>query len=301
MDATGSIIRKIDSWQKKVFYYALTIGHPDYSTSPVPIAEMISSAHSSAEITYFLHKWSLDAKKIVGSDLKIGQIEIDYSWALIHSVCNSFLKCDLETYLKKCWTKIEIDHEGEFIDCNIILHLCSAHLLNSIGYHINQKFKLNKNVRELLLHSIGFIVRCTDISKINNIFTSLCLVFLSKKLDEDVKNNMLNLDSHISNDCYTIEDIVVEDDSEDNTFENTENKTYRGKSPFGRHFEKIFEFYNRNVDKSDSSNELNPSYNPKVIDYLLSYYLPLLPLWSGIILGTHSERLVTGVIIIATH
>ena len=140
----------------------------DYSTSPVPIAEMISSAHSSAEITYFLHKWSLDAKKIVGSDLKIGQIEIDYSWALIHSVCNSFLKCDLETYLKKCWTKIEIDHEGEFIDCNIILHLCSAHLLNGIGYHINQKFKLNKNVRKLLLHSIGFIVRCTDISKINN-------------------------------------------------------------------------------------------------------------------------------------
>ena len=85
-------------------------------------------------------------------------------------------------------------------------------------------------------------------------------MFLSKKLDENVKNNMLNLDSHISNDCYTIEDIVVEDDSEDNTF--------------GRHFEKIFEFCNRNVDKSDSSNELNPSYNPKVIDYLLSYYLP---------------------------
>ena len=106
--------------------------------------------------------------------------QIDYSWALIHSVCNSFLKCFLETYLKKCWTKIEIDHEGEFIDSNIILHLCSAHLLNGIGYHINQKFKLNKNVRKLLLDSIGFIVRYTDISKINNVITSLCLVFLVK-------------------------------------------------------------------------------------------------------------------------
>ena len=109
-------------------------------------------------------------------------------------------------------------------------------------------------------------------------------------LDENGKNNMLNLDSHISNDCYTIEDIVVEDDSEDNIFENTDNKTHRGKSPFGRHFEKIFEFCNRNVNKYDSSNELNPSYNPKVRDYLLSYYLPLLPLWSGIILGPHSEK-----------
>ena len=180
---------------------------------------MISSAHSSAEITYFLHKWSLDAKKIVGSDLKIGQIETDYRWALIHSVCNSFLKCDIETYLKKCWTKIEINHEGEFIDCNIILHLCSAHLLNGMSYHINQRFKLNKNVRKLLLHSIGIIVRCTDIPKINNVFTSLFSV-QNKKLDENVKNIMLNLDSYISNDSYTIEDIVVEDDSEDDTFEN---------------------------------------------------------------------------------
>ena len=134
---------------------------------------MISSAHSSAEITYFLHKWSLNAKKIVGSDLKIGQIEIDYSWALIDCACNSFINCDSETCLKKCWTKIEIDHEGEFIDCNIILHLCLAHLLNGISYHINQRFKLIKNVRKLLLHSIGFIIGCTDISKINNVFTSL--------------------------------------------------------------------------------------------------------------------------------
>ena len=82
---------------------------------------------------------------------------------------------------------------------------------------------------------------------------------------------MLNLDSHISNDCYTIEDIVVENDSEDNTFENTDNKTYRGKSPFGRHFEEIFDFCNRNVDKSDLNSELNLSNNPKVIDYILSY------------------------------
>ena len=81
------------------------------------------------------------------------------------------------------------------------------------------------------------------------------------KVGRNVKNNMLNLDSHILT-TVTIEDIVIEDDSEDNTIENIDNKTYRGKSPFGRHFEIIFEFCNRNVDKFDSSNELNPSYNP---------------------------------------
>ena len=105
-------MRKIDPSQKKTFYYALTVGHPDYSTSPVPIAEMISSAHSSAEITYFLHKWSLDAKKVLGNCINISQVEIDYSWVLIHSVCNVFLKTDLETYLHKCWTNLEFDPEG---------------------------------------------------------------------------------------------------------------------------------------------------------------------------------------------
>ena len=85
-------------------------------------------------------------------------------------------------------------------------------------------------------------------------------MFLSKKLDENVKNNMLNLDSHISNDCYTIEDIVVEDDSEHYIFENTDNKTIcQDKSPFGRHFDedpRILQI--DNVTKYDSSNESNP-------------------------------------------
>ncbi|KAI6658828.1 hypothetical protein LOD99_15153 [Oopsacas minuta] len=45
LDATGSIIRKIEPSQHKVFYYALTAQHPTCSTSPVPLAEMISSGH----------------------------------------------------------------------------------------------------------------------------------------------------------------------------------------------------------------------------------------------------------------
>ena len=76
--------RKIEPSQKKVFYYALTVRHPVYCTSPIPLAGMISYGHTSAEISYFWHKWSLDAKKILGGNLKIGQIEIDFSWALIH-------------------------------------------------------------------------------------------------------------------------------------------------------------------------------------------------------------------------
>ena len=89
-------------------------------------------------------------------------------------------------------------------------------------------------------------------------------------MNDNVTDNILNLESHISNDSYTIEDIIVEDDSEYSPFENDENRAYREKSPFRRHFAKILEKCNEIVGGIDSHIELNPNYNPKVIEYLLS-------------------------------
>ena len=40
---------------------------------------MINAGHSTAEITYLLNKWNLDARRVLGTELNIGQIEIDYS------------------------------------------------------------------------------------------------------------------------------------------------------------------------------------------------------------------------------
>ena len=42
--------------------------------------------------------------------------------------------------------------------------------MHGIVFHINKKFKINEDVRRLFLHVIGFMVRCTELSKINDIF-----------------------------------------------------------------------------------------------------------------------------------
>ena len=58
-------------------------------------------------------------------------------------------------------------------------------------------------------------------------------------------------------------------------------------SPFGKHFVQIsqqFDF-NINIIKQHNIGEANPYYYPDLIRYLLAYYLPIFPLWSGIILG----------------
>ena len=65
LDATGSLISKPPSYSKKILYYALTIQHPEYSTSPIRIAEMISSDHNTAKISHFLNKWFLNVKLLI--------------------------------------------------------------------------------------------------------------------------------------------------------------------------------------------------------------------------------------------
>ena len=47
--------------------------------SPVPVAEIISSDHRTAQITHFLNKWVLTCKAVLHKDLKTGQIEMDHS------------------------------------------------------------------------------------------------------------------------------------------------------------------------------------------------------------------------------
>ena len=45
--------------------------HPVYGTSSLPVAEIISSDHGTAEITHFLNKWVLTCKAILHKGLRL--------------------------------------------------------------------------------------------------------------------------------------------------------------------------------------------------------------------------------------
>lgn len=51
LDATGSLNSKPPSCSKKILLYVLTKQQTEYSTSTIPIAEMISSDHYTAKIS----------------------------------------------------------------------------------------------------------------------------------------------------------------------------------------------------------------------------------------------------------
>ena len=72
--------------------------------------------------------------------------------------------------------------------------------------------------------------------------------------------------------------------------------TYREKSPFGKHYEIIHmncKSFIKNDQDISQEKDTNSCLFPGIIEFLLTYYMPLLPLWSGIILCTVNTGNVT--------
>ena len=67
--------------------------------------------------------------------------------------------------------------------CNSALFFTcfSAHLINGIAFNVNKKFKLSKPVRKLFLHTIGYMVNCTQMINLDNVFYGFVLCLLKLK------------------------------------------------------------------------------------------------------------------------
>ena len=80
---------------------------------------------------------------------------------------------------------------------------------------------------------------------------------------------------------------------EDETDVHVNGVTYREKSPFGRHFELIYHNILDSLSEVENVSQPDPNsvcYSPQIIQFLLKYYMPLVPLWSGIILSTVNSK-----------
>ena len=71
---------------------------------------------------------------------------IDYSWAMLHSVCNSFNKQTLEDYLSTSWQVIHVPKSTT--PPKTIIHICSAHIMNRLSYKLTRKFRIDKLLKE---------------------------------------------------------------------------------------------------------------------------------------------------------
>ena len=81
-----------------ICHYAIVAYHE--MQGPIPVCEMLTSDRTTPNLTYFIQKWLRDLHLLNDNCVKrIKQIEIDQSWALLHSTCQAFNKTNLCGYL----------------------------------------------------------------------------------------------------------------------------------------------------------------------------------------------------------
>lgn len=132
LDATGNLARKVFQDTSKLLYYALVVAHPTKTKPPIAVAEMFSSNQSVNTLTYFITSFMYDAAKLYGGkSVKPCHIEIDLSWAILHSVLKGMVGMDLESYLRRCWRLVGGTADSADADGTVV-HFCTSHLMNTI-------------------------------------------------------------------------------------------------------------------------------------------------------------------------
>ena len=70
-----------------------------------------------------------------------------------------------------------------------------------------------------------------------------------------------------------------------------DSMTYKNKSPFGRHFDSILQKSNSFVQDLQTRRQTTPLevniryFLPNLPEYLVTHYMPICPLWTGMIIG----------------
>ena len=94
-----------------------------------------------------------------------------------------------------------------------------------------------------------------------------------------------------SNEKYELEMEYITQMDEELPKEMGDGLTYRKKSPFGQHFDSILKKCSCNVTylesqlKNTQLEENNIYYFPSLPEFLATNYIPICPLWTGLIIG----------------
>lgn len=267
-DATGTVVERIQN--KRVLYYAMVLPGPKGSP-PLPVFEFLSDSQNTPTITYalmiFIHWW----KKIAGK-LMLSRVTVDFSWALIHSVLMSINNINIHVYLQWCF---DIVYHGKMGQKYTVVHICCNHLLKAFRDRISS-IKIDKTTKEYITRTFALVINCTDLPTVINLWKIIQLVFCASSPINVVENSLPELEAcFIAGNTSQIKDeqefmcgVAWEEDSNVNGI--------RRSSPF-RH---LFTLGSDTVRNSE-----NPYACDEVLRILCDDFMPLLPLWSGIMLG----------------
>ena len=189
IDATGSLVTPKKLSEKRIYYYAIIIYHEVHG--PIPVCEMLTSDQTTPNLTYFFQKWLRNLHDIsIKCAKKIKHVEIDQSWALLHSTCQAFNKTDVVEYLELSWKAL---NSKEAFLLTTIIHFCSAHVIHRFSGNLREISFSSKQVFQFAISCFATLQNCTSLNQGIEIFQLICIIFTTPTKDSDCLNALMKM------------------------------------------------------------------------------------------------------------
>ena len=153
LDATGNIVERIKPF-KRIYYYALTVRHLFGLSPPLPVAEYITSSHTTDSLRHFLLTFREKENTVCkGNPSRPKLLVCDLSIPLYASALLEFNKETVSQYLRRTFHIVTGRANADELNL-MLVHICSAHSMNSAKrtlskLHGNNKSKIHFGLRYL--------------------------------------------------------------------------------------------------------------------------------------------------------
>lgn len=292
LDATGSIVRKVDKCSKRVLYYALVVNAPLPRNTSVtcPVLEMISSAHDIVAISQWLNAYKAFVLKHKLIWPVFSNIVTDFSYAQMNALCigwNGFIS--IFDYLNWCYKVLVENHDGSGVT---IINICVNHYTKIIVNHVYTYFQSTtnnntlqeKNKRNDIIDWICLLFNMTNLEDIDKWFRLFSIILLSPTVTDEctfairLMRANCNVDYQLKNELY----------NDDQNFLDEINKflceSLTSNSRMYCKFQLIKEKVKSKIQLDDTKSEykMNGYLEESYLQEFTNKFIPFIALWTPI-------------------
>ena len=303
-DASGSFVTKVKN-QTMPLLYSVVI-HDKQKKNILPIFEFLTTAHDATNIGTYLYRIKnvLSSNMPAKSHIIAPVVVVDFSRALINSVLSIFNNCSLDDYLKWSFDFIVRKNVHIFGVMRTKIFLCAAHIIKNVVKDYTKVEKTNRfskrikfNIKITFLHCFSLLQNSLSITEFNIHLKHTYLIFNSKKLTFFTQQSIRRMNRvckekmyHFEKNVFNLENEKKRDNHKKRSIHNVIFVTSKNnQSPFQSYFSNKIAFFSKtishknNIRKPKSDLLVNPYFCPSLFKIILAK-LPLLPLWTGIII-----------------
>ena len=286
IDSTSNVCAKADG--KTIHYYSAVIPGWEKSTPPTPLFSGLLTECTNLEIRIWLHSYLAAFAKRRGKAFLPQEIVTDFSLALIYAVINTFSlgANTLDEYLQKCWDilndkdapddkKMSKESVGNFVH----LYLCACHVKKNICNKAKSLFPNSKiSERKKVKQYFDLLQNSTDLESYFTIFEHYCSLLVCRDEKDPMLVEALRFFENKEDSTYFDSEIT---ESDKQKLKEDGCSYHKKKSPFYKKAKEILEKVQSNILPS-AGPVTNRFHNPGYANYLMDYYVPFAPLWSGL-------------------